>query len=46
MLKDRTPENQLCLLLARQLSPGVRQQALHLLESPLRWPQVLEHAKR
>jgi len=41
-----TPEDQLCLLLARQLSPEVRQQALDLLASPLRWPLVLEHAKR
>jgi hypothetical protein len=41
-----TPEDQLCLLLARQLSADVRKQAVDLLASPLRWPLVLEHAKR
>jgi hypothetical protein len=46
MLKDMTPEDQLCLLLARQLSADVRKQAISLLASPLRWPLVLEHAKR
>jgi hypothetical protein len=41
-----TPEDQLCLLLARQLSADVRKQAIDLLASPLRWPLVLENAKR
>jgi len=41
-----TPEDQLCLLLARQPSPHVRQQALELLASPLHWPLVLAHTRR
>jgi hypothetical protein len=41
-----SPEDELCLLLARgQLSPEVRERALELLESPLRWDLLLERAR-
>jgi hypothetical protein len=44
---DITPEDELCLLLARaQLSPEARERTLELLASPLRWPLVLERAAR
>jgi len=40
-----TPEDQLCLLLARgRLTPEVRTRILELLATPLRWPQILECA--
>ena len=45
MLKDMTPEGQLCLVLARQLSAEIRKQAMDLLGGSLRWPLVLEYAK-
>jgi hypothetical protein len=42
-----TPEDELCLLLARgRLPPEARDRALDLLASPLRWPLLLERARR
>jgi len=42
---DMTPEDQLCLLLARgQLSLGARSRALELLATPLRWNLLLARA--
>jgi hypothetical protein len=42
---DMTPEDQLCLLLARgQLSLAARSRALELLASPLRWDLLLARA--
>jgi hypothetical protein len=45
MLKDMTPEDQLCLVLARRLSPSTREQALELLSFPVSWPLLLERAR-
>ena len=45
MRVDMTPEDQLCLLLARgQLSLGARSRALELLATPLRWNLLLARA--
>ena len=45
MRADMTPEDQLCLLLARgQLSLAARRRALELLASPLRWDLLLARA--
>jgi hypothetical protein len=45
MLADMTPEDQLCLLLARgQLTSDLQQKARQLLDSPLQWPLILERA--
>ena len=45
MREDMTPEDQLCLLLARgQIKPDVQQRILKFLASTLRWPLILEHA--
>jgi hypothetical protein len=44
---DNCPEDELCLLLVRsELSPPLRERALGLLASPLRWPLVLQRARR
>jgi hypothetical protein len=41
-----SPEDELCLLLARgQLSPQVRERALALLSTPLRWNLLLDRAR-
>ncbi len=46
MPQDLTPEDQLCLLLARgQLTPEVRARALELLNVPLRWAALLQRAE-
>jgi len=46
MVLSMTPEDQLCLLLARgQVSPEVRTRILHFLATPLQWPLVLERAR-
>ena len=40
---NRQCEDELCLLLIRsEVSPPLREQALGLLASPLRWPLVIE----
>ena len=40
-----TPEDQLCLLLARgQLPPELRNRVLEFLASPLQWPLIMERA--
>src|SRR5216684_3462721 len=45
MISAMTPEDQLCLLLARgQLTPEVQQRVLDLLSTSLRWPLILERA--
>ena len=45
MREDMTPEDQLCLLLARgQIEPDVQQRILEFLASALQWPLVLERA--
>jgi hypothetical protein len=45
MISAMTPEDHLCLLLARgQLTPEVQQEALELLATPLQWPLILERA--
>ena len=45
MTSDMTPEDKLCLLLARgQLSAELQKQILEYLASPLQWPLVLERA--
>ena len=47
MRVDMSPEDELCLLLARgQLSAEVREQALGLLATPLRWGLVLGRANQ
>ena len=43
--ENMTPEDQLCLLLARgQLSPEVRARTLEMLATPVQWPLILERA--
>ena len=45
MVLSMTPEDQLCLLLARgQLAPQVRTRILELLAASLQWPVILERA--
>ena len=45
MRVDMSPEDELCLLLARgQLPPEGEERALGLLESPLHWDLLLERA--
>jgi hypothetical protein len=45
MRENMTPEDELCLLLARgQLTPEVRTRILQFLATPLQWPLILEHA--
>ena len=45
MRVDMSPEDELCLLLARgQLAAEVRERALELLATPLRWNLLLERA--
>jgi hypothetical protein len=45
MTSAMTPEDQLCLLLARgQLSPEVRARILQFLATPLQWPLIMERA--
>jgi hypothetical protein len=45
MMLSMTPEDQLCLLLARgQVSPEVRSRSLQFLATPLQWAAVLERA--
>jgi Uncharacterised nucleotidyltransferase len=45
MRENMTPEDELCLLLARgQLAPEVRTRILQLLAAPLQWSLILEHA--
>ena len=45
MHENMTPEDELCLLLARgQLTPEVRTRILLFLATPLQWPLILEHA--
>ena len=45
MREDMTPEDQLCLLLARgHLTPDLQQRILEFLASTLQWPLVLERA--
>lgn len=46
MVSSMTPEDELCLLLARgQLTSEMRTRALELLSTPLRWPVVMERAR-
>jgi hypothetical protein len=46
MISSMTPEDELCLLLARgQLTSEVRPRALELLATPLRWPVIMERAR-
>jgi hypothetical protein len=46
MVSSMTPEDELCLLLARgQLTSEVRTRALELLSTPLRWPVIMERAR-
>ena len=46
MPQDLTPEDQLCLLLARgQLTPEVRARALELLNGPILWAALLQRAE-
>jgi hypothetical protein len=46
MRVDVSPEDELCLLLARaQLSPEAQERALNLLASPLEWPRLFERAR-
>jgi Uncharacterised nucleotidyltransferase len=45
MVLSMTPEDQLCLLLARgQVTPEVRTRVLQFLATPLQWPLILERA--
>jgi hypothetical protein len=47
MRVEMAPEDELCLLLARaQLSPEARERTLTLLEGPLQWSLIFEHARR
>jgi hypothetical protein len=47
MRVDMSPEDELCLLLARaQLSPEAQERALRLLAGPLQWPRVFDRARR
>ena len=46
MVSSMTPEDELCLLLARgQLTSEGRARALELLSTPLRWPVIMERAR-
>ena len=46
VVPSMTPEDELCLLLARgQLTSEVRARALELLSTPLRWPVIMERAR-
>jgi hypothetical protein len=46
MISSMTPEDELCLLLARgQLTSEVRTRALQVLATPLRWPVIMERAR-
>ncbi len=46
MVSSMSPEDELCLLLARgQLTSQLRARALELLSTPLRWPVIMERAR-